>query len=401
MKKILIFLIILFITGCAKNQIVINKMIDLSNKTLEQVEEYALQNNLELKIEYEYSDTLENLVINQDIKKDEIINNGDILKITISKGKNMQELYEKYKVNELGRVPIMMYHGIINKSDNETEFIGGNVDKDGYQRTIESFIKDLEFYYNEGYRMISLNDYVNGIIDVEMGKSPVVLTFDDGLTNNIKVTGLDEFGNIIIDPNSAVGVLESFKKKYPDYNVTATFFVNGGLFRQYEYNEKILNWLIENGYDIGNHSYTHPDFSKISSKEVEEEIGKIYNLLDKYIEGKYVNIVALPYGSPYKKSHENFNHVLSSNYNGKIYETISTLQVGWESNYSPFSTSFDKTFIKRIRAYDNNGTNFDIEYSFNRIKNTKYISDGDKSTIVVPSESSEINNLYNLEIIEY
>lgn len=73
--------------------------------------------------------------------------------------------------------------------------------------------------------MIRLNDYINGIVDVELGKSPIVLTFDDGLENNIKVTGLDSDGNIIIDPNSAVGILEEFKKKYPDFNVTATFFV--------------------------------------------------------------------------------------------------------------------------------------------------------------------------------
>ena len=151
-----------------------------------------------------------------------------------------------------------------------------------------------------------------------------------------------------------------------------------------------------------NHSYTHPDFTKITSDEVETEIGKIYNILDKYIEGKYVNIVALPYGSPYKKSHENFNHVLSSNYNGKAYETISTLQVGWESNYSPFSTNFDKTFIKRIRAYDNNGTNFDIEYSFNKIKETRYISDGDKNKIVIPKgNENKINDLYDLEVVVY
>lgn len=71
--------------------------------------------------------------------------------------------------------------------------------------------------------MIRLNDYINGIVDVELGKSPIVLTFDDGLENNIKVTGLDSDGNIIIDPNSAVGILEEFKKKYPDFNVTATF----------------------------------------------------------------------------------------------------------------------------------------------------------------------------------
>lgn len=399
MKKIFMIFFVFSIIGCAKVEE--NKMVDLTNKTLDEVKIYANENKLNLEVDYEYSDVLENLVINQDIKNEEIITEGDTLKITISKGKNMQELYEKYKVNELGRIPVMMYHGIINKLDSETEFVGGNVDKDGYQRTIESFINDLEFYYNEGYRMVRLNDYVNGMIDVEMGKSPIILTFDDGLTNNIKVTGLDEEGNIIIDPNSAVGVLESFKKKYPDYNVTATFFVNSGLFRQYEYNEKILNWLVDNGYDIGNHSYTHPDFTKISSKEVEEEIGKIYNLLDKYVEGKYVNIVALPYGSPYKKSHENFSHVLNSTYNGKQYETISTLQVGWESNYSPFSTSFDKTFIKRIRAYDNNGTNFDIEYSFGKIKNTKYISDGDVNTIVIPGETKGINDLYDLEIIEY
>lgn len=402
MKRIIGIIIILCVAGCSANEIVVNKMIDLSNKTLEEVEEYASQNNLELNIDYEFSEKKENTVINQSIDEDEIINEKDVLNITISKGTDYEKLYSEYKVNELGRVPIMMYHGIIDMMDDETDYIGGNVDKDGYQRTKESFINDLEFYYNEGYRMIRLEDYVNGIIDVEVGKSPIVLTFDDGLTNNIKVLGLDENGEIIIDPSSAVGILEQFKRKYPDYNVTATFFVNGGLFRQSEYNEKILNWLIDNGYDVGNHSYTHPDFTKITSDEVETEIGKIYNILDKYIEGKYVNIVALPYGSPYKKSHENFNHVLSSNYNGKAYETISTLQVGWESNYSPFSTSFDKTFIKRIRAYDNNGTNFDIEYSFNKIKDSRYISDGDKKKIVIPKgNENKINDLYDLEVVVY
>ena len=34
------------------------------------------------------------------------------------------------------------------------------------------------------------------------------------------------------DKNSAVGILEEFKKKHPDTNVTATFFVNGGIFNQ-------------------------------------------------------------------------------------------------------------------------------------------------------------------------
>ena len=394
-KSKILFLFCFLLIGCTKT----NKMIDLSNKSIDEIKEYAIKNELNLEIDYEFSDTEKDKIISQSIEVDSNINKNDNLKIIISKGIDYDTLYKENKVNELGNIPIMMYHGIVNKLDEDTPYTGGNVDKDGYHRTTESFIKDLEFYYSEGYRMIRLEDYVKGVIDVPLGKSPIVLTFDDGLENSIKVTGVDDNG-IIIDPNCAVGILESFKKKYPDYNVTATFFVNGTLFRQPKYNEQILNWLVDNGYDIGNHSYNHADFTKISESKSEEEIGKLYNLLDKYIKDKYINIVALPFGSPYKKSHNNFKHIINSSYENVVYNTISTLQVGWEANYSPFSSNFDESFIKRIRAYDNNGTNFDITHNFNRLKNNKYISDGDKNKIVVPA-GSEVNNKFNLEVIYY
>jgi len=125
-------------------------------------------------------------------------------------------------------------------------------------------------------------------------------------------------------------------------------------------------------------------------------------LLDKYIPGKYVNIVALPFGSPYNNTHDNFSSILKGNYNAKYYETISTLRVGWEADYSPFSKNFSSNFLKRIRAYDNNGKEFDIEMNFNILKNTRYISDGDKNTITVKeSNKDKINNIYNLDIITY
>ena len=393
-KSKILFLFCFLLIGCTKT----NKMIDLSNKSIDEIKEYAIKNELNLEIDYEFSDIEKDKIISQSIEVDSNINKNDNLKIIISKGIDYDTLYKENKVNELGNIPIMMYHGIVNKLDEDTPYTGGNVDKDGYHRTTESFIKDLEFYYSEGYRMIRLEDYVKGVIDVPLGKSPIVLTFDDGLENSIKVTGVDDNG-IIIDPNCAVGILESFKKKYPDYNVTATFFVNGTLFRQPKYNEQILNWLVDNGYDIGNHSYNHADFTKISESKSEEEIGKLYNLLDKYIKDKYINIVALPFGSPYKKSHNNFKHIINSSYENVVYNTISTLQVGWEANYSPFSSNFDESFIKRIRAYDNNGTNFDITHNFNRLKNNKYISDGDKNKIV--PAGSEVNNKFNLEVIYY
>lgn len=399
--RILIALIIVVIVVIALIYLLVPKnkkieMIDLTNKTVEEAKTFSTKYKLNLEVKEQYSTVEKDKIIEQSIEVGSEIKENDTLIITISIGID----YEALKVNELGNVPIMMYHGIHNVTDNK--YTGGNVDVDGYQRTTAAFEKDLEFYYTNGYRMIRLQDYVNGIIDVEAGKSPIVITFDDGLSNNIKVTGLDENGNIMIDPASAVGVLESFKKKYPDFQVTATFFVNGGMFNQSEYNEKILNWLVDNGYDIGNHSYSHADFTKISKDKSVQEIGSVYNLLDKYIPQKYVSIVALPFGSPYNKEHENFDAIMKGTYNDKSYQTISALRVGWESEVSPFSKSFDKTFLKRIRAYDNNGVEFDIEMNFKILEKNKYISDGDKTTITIPKDKeSKINNIYDLKVVTY
>ena len=397
MKKVLIFLIIIILTGCKskkeetkKEEI---KEINLNEMSLDEIKTYGKENNITITINYDYSDLLKDEIINIEEKDKEII-------ITVSNGKTLNDLYKELSVNENGNVPVMMYHGIVDKKDSETPYTGGNADRDGYARTAESFRRDLEFYYNSGYRMIRLSDYVNGIIDCEIGKSPIVLTFDDGLSNNIKVTGLDENGNIIIDPNSAVGILEEFKKKYPDYNVTATFFVNGGLFGQPLYNDKILEFLVNNGYDIGNHTYNHVDFTKVNSERASAEVGSVYNLLDKYIPNKYVNIVALPFGRPYNKSHSNFNYILNSSYNGVNYNTVSTLRVGWESNLSPFNINFDKTFLKRIRAYDNLGVDFDIDMNFKILENKRFISDGDKNKVVVPNELKDLINT-NLELVTY
>lgn len=378
MKKfilfVLCFVILIVVFLVFKEDNVIEKEINFVGKNIDEVKKYIDNNDLYVEFIEDYNNSEKYKVYDQKI-------DGNKLIVFVSLG-NKEDAYKEYKVNELGNVPIMMYHGIENITNNI--YTGGNVDENGYQRTALAFRKDLEFYYNNGYRMIKLSDYINGYIDVELGKSPIVLTFDDGLENNIKVIGLDNSGNIIIDPNCAVGILEDFKKKYPDYNVTATFFINASLFNQTQYNDKILKWLIDNNYSIGNHSYSHVDFSKIDSDKTEEEIGKMYNLLDSIIPGKYENIVALPFGSPYTVNNNNFKYILKGSYNNKNYETISTLRVGWESDYSPFHKKFDKTFLKRIRAYDNNGLDFDIEMNFKLLEENKYVSDGNKDEVTIP-----------------
>ena len=394
-SKIVVFIIVViilvlgvfFVLNKSKEN---KKLLMIELTTLEEANTFTKDNNLKLEVSYEYSNEIEkDKVISQSIKKGTELKDNDIITVVISKGKIDKDKLASDGINELGKVPIMMYHGIREKTSNSTGTVGGNVDKDGYNRTPESFRKDLEFYYEKGYRMIRLDDYINGKVDVEYGKSPIILTFDDGNEDNIKVTGLDDNGNIIIDKNSAVGILEEFKKKHPDANVTATFFVNGGIFNQSEYNEKILKWMVDNGYDIGNHTQTHLDIKKSSGDRVQKEIAYVYDKLEELIPGKYIKIIALPFGSPYTKTHDNFKYVLSTTYNGKTYDTEAALRVGWEPEVSCFDKDFDKTFLKRCRAYDNNGKEFDIEMVFTNLEKNRYISDGAPNTITIKESNKD------------
>ena len=390
---VVLFLFVLIIPFLKKDEVDEELLSDFSGMSLLEVESYGDKHDMEVITSFEYSDS----VIKDNIISSSVSDNK--INVIVSLGEIDETVYREYNVNELGRVPIMMYHGIIDTVDNE--YIGGNVDKDGYNRTSNAFREDLEFYYKSGYRMIRLSDYVKGIIDVSLGYSPIILTFDDGNKNNFNVIGRDESGNLIIDPNCAVGILESFKKKYPDYNVTATFFVMNGLFNQSEYNEEILKWLVDNGYDVGSHTTNHANFTEIGINKTQEVVGKMYKKLDSVLGERYVKIIALPYGSPYKKDHVNYPYIIKGKYEDYSYETESLLRVGWESEVSPFNKTFDKYFLKRCRAYDNNGKEFDIEMVFKNLEKNRYISDGDINRVVIKESMKENLNNNIKNVISY
>ena len=383
---ILIIVVIIMLTKSnnQKEEPIINFQKDYVGK---EIKELKKLDGYQIIEEREFSDIYDKDVIIS------IKENNKEIKAIVSNGKINDDLYREKNVNELGNVPIMMYHGIIDTDENK--YTGGNVDKNGYNRTSNAFREDLEFYYNNGYRMIRLNDYVDGIIDVELGYSPIILTFDDGNQNNFNVLGRNSDGTLQIDPNSAVGILEEFKKKHPDMHVTATFFLMDNLFNQKEYNEDILKFLIDNGYDIGNHTTIHADFTKISTAKTQEVVGKMHQKLEGLLGDKYTKILALPFGSPYKKTHENYPYILKGNYNGFEYVTKAALRVGWEPEVSPFNKNFDKDFLKRCRAYDNNGKEFDIEMVFKNLEKKRYVSDGNKDLIVIKSsDKSKLNEIY-------
>ena len=402
---LILIIFLVYILLFKKDKFVLKKelMLNFIGEDVSSIKEYVNKHKIDLNIDYKYDDNIEkDKIISQSINENEEVNNGSKLDIIVSLGKLDKEKLKNDGINELGKVPIMMYHGIKNLRNSDTKYTGGNVDKDGYTRTVEAFREDLEFYYKNNYRMVKLSDYIDGNIDVAYGYSPIVLTFDDGNDNNIKVTGLDDNGDIIIDKNSAVGVLEEYKQKYPDYNVTAIFFVTDALFNQPEYNEKIIKWLVNNNYEVGNHTKGHNDLRDTSISKTQEVIGYMYDKLEGIVGDKYSKILALPFGSPYVKSHQNYPYVVSGEYNGKRYETKGALRVGWEPEVSPFNKDFDATFLKRCRAYDNNGVDFDIEMVFRMLNKSRYVSDGNIKTIVTTSSNNGIiNNNIEKEIILY
>ena len=314
------------------------------------------------------------------------------------------EEYAAAGVDELNSVPILMYHRIYEMTNDETEYTGGNVDADGYNRTSEALENDLEQYYQWGYRMIRLDDYLDGNIDVEYGYSPIIITFDDGL-DQAKVVGFDEDGYPLFSEYSALAVLESVKKRHPDFNVTATFFVNGGLFgNTYEDDVKLMNWMVDNGYDIGNHTWNHAYLDIATEDEIQEQVGRVYELLDEIIPGKYVNILAEPFGIPNLDDNDpKYDYIFDGYYNGKHYTTKAALLCAWTRQVSPFNIEYDNRHLLRIRGYDNNGKEFDIQMNFEFLNSGgRYISDGDPDTIVIHEEDEVfLGETFGKEIITY
>lgn len=295
---------------------------------------------------------------------------------------NQKDPFEKIDLskrpNEAGQIMVLMYHSIGNK---ESEWV----------RTVENFKRDLSVLYEKGYRPISLKDFVNNNIDIEAGYTPVVITFDDGYRNNFNI--IEKDGEKIVDPNCAVGILEEFHKQHPDFPLKATFFIFGkNPFRQKEFVEYKLKYLIEKGLDVGNHTIGHNNFTNLDSSSIQRVIGENVEFLNSILKNYEINTLALPYGSrPKNKEYEIF--LQKGKYNGISYNNIAILNVGWKPSYSPIDKRFNPYSIPRVRASETNVDNVGLydwlEY-FDKFPQKRFISDGNPEVVTVPKKFEDI-----------
>lgn len=349
-KIIYILLFTVFLIGCNSNS---NNQVSNNQQKSKEIEK-----EVESEVEKNVDESVEKKDVNKEKSKKEEID------------------YKKIKPNEAGKVMIIMYHSL---GKNETK----------YASTPEIFKSNLEKLNSLGYSLVSLEDYVNNKIDIPAGRSPVVITFDDGHKSNFNV--YKENDKIKIDSKSAVGILEKFSKNNPEFGKTASFFLNSNPFGQKEYIDFKMDFLVNNGYSIGNHTNYHQDLSTLNKTGIVNALANQKNYLENINENINVNTLALPFGKRPKNELEKY--IYQSDLKNKEYKNIAVLNVGWKPEVSPIHKNFDYKNLDRVQAGSLKWQLNDwIEYLEEKPEE-KYISDGVKDIISIPiSYKEKINS---------
>ena len=205
----------------------------------------------------------------------------------------------------------------------------------------ETFDRQMKFLVERGYRTVSLTELIT-LLNKKKGipRKIFVITFDDGYENNYKY---------------AFPILKK-------YNFTATIFVTAGYIgKSYKYpgqpTEKHLTRKqikeMNNYFEFGSHSLSHPKLTKISQKKLVFELQESKKIIEKIV-GKQVNHFCYPFG--------NYDESVKETLKPTGYRSACTTQIGLvDKNTNPFafprfefkewSAMSLKDFVKSIDFY--------------------------------------------------
>jgi peptidoglycan/xylan/chitin deacetylase (PgdA/CDA1 family) len=270
--------------------------------------------------------------------------------------------------NELGRIPILEYHKIDQPEARWT-------------RTPDHFRADLERLWTLGYRSVALLDVLAGRIALPAGTSPVVFTFDDSSPGQFRF--IQQGSDWTIDPDCAVGILEAFARKHPEFGHAATFYVLPGadppnkLFNQPALVSRKLQYLASHGYEIGSHTLWHADLAKYDERTVRAQLARAQKEVARSVPGYTLRTLALPHGS-YPKV---LDWAVKGASDGVSYAHDAILMVAGGTAPSPYDRLFDATHLPRIQALDADLTRWLAETE--RHPERRFVSDGSDKTITV------------------
>lgn len=138
----------------------------------------------------------------------------------------------------------------------------------------QTYYFDKNGYIQTGWVTVDGQDYKfndNGVLDPEARRPMVALTFDDGP---------GQYTDKLLD------CLE-------ENNAKATFFMLGQCVEEYP---DIPKRMKELGCELGNHSYSHPQLTTLSSEQISEQFEKTNSLLEEST-GSPATVGRTPYGA--------------------------------------------------------------------------------------------------------
>jgi peptidoglycan/xylan/chitin deacetylase (PgdA/CDA1 family) len=279
--------------------------------------------------------------------------------------------------NELGRIPILMYHAFVLDPEHTDE----------WTLTLDQFRDQLDWLRESDFVMVGLNSVIHRNLDIPAGKRPVILTFDDSSAGQI---GLHESaaGGFEVDPDSAVGVLEAYRNQYPD-------FVGPAFFAVLPFNcfassddpstcKERLRWLVDHGYEVGNHTNGHQNLTDVSDERLGNEIMSAKQWIDERITGpkNLSNVLVLPFGAHPEAAYQNAWLFEGFMYQSEMMRLELVLEVGGGPTSSPYSTRWT---VSQTR-YNTDPAGFEFwGDQFLTGEMQVYVSDGDPSVLTVPS----------------
>jgi polysaccharide deacetylase len=233
---------------------------------------------------------------------------------------------------------------------------------------------------------VALTDYIDGKIALPAGTTPVIFTFDDSSPGQFRY--VQKGNDWVIDPECGIGIFEAFAREHPGFGHAATFYVLPGakapndLFNQKDLAGRKLQYLVSQGYEIGNHTLWHAELGRYPEATVRDQLATAQVWVQRHVPGYRFRTLALPLGS-YPKE---LAWAVSGEAKGMTYKHDAILMVAGGAAPSPYAKNFDPLHLPRIQVIDR-----DFDYwltYFDRNPGERYVSDGDPATVTVASGSS-------------
>ncbi|CAN5157204.1 hypothetical protein BH23GEM2_BH23GEM2_12780 [soil metagenome] len=287
--------------------------------------------------------------------------------------------------NELGRIPLMEYH-----------LIG---DKEGrYERSRERFRQDLEILYRRGYRPVTIAQILDRDLNLPRGLSPVVIVFDDASPGQFKYIERD--GKLEIDPESGIGILLDFNRRYPDWENKAVFCTLSGAAagrsffgekdiegQKSEWRFQKVRFLAEKGFELCNHTLWHARLDRYPDEVVQEQIARGQLAIDSAVPGYKVRSFALPLGIWPKNRELARRGSWTDPKTGRVvrYDNEAILEVSGGPTRSPHDPQFNPLSMTRTEVFGE-----ELERTLDRLDRTgtRYVSDGDPNTVARPQQGN-------------